>query len=421
MSQDSKWRWHLRQLGRKVWVRAVAYGVVSVATALAARLLRHAIPDSLSDLIGVSAAESLLSILASSMLAVTTFSLSISVQAFSAATTNATPRATELLMTDRTTQSVLATFIGAFIYSLVGIIALRFGFYGDAGRVVLFFVSVAVVALVIAALIRWIGHLTYFGRLGDTIARLEDAAGRAMRWRVANPYLGGQPLRGAPPPTAHALRPAQIGYVQHIDMDDLNAIATAHDLTLFVAAIPGAFVHPEAALLHAVGLPEDDPDRQALVDDLCDVFSIAETRTYAQDPRFGLIALAEVAQRALSPAVNDPGTAIDVLGRLVRILGFWRDLDEDQPPRFARVFVPVLRAEDMMQDAFAPIARDGRGLFEVQMRLQKALAAVAALAPDYLGAAARDQSARAVTLADLPLAQERQQLEAAAAWSHAGA
>src|SRR5690606_41571550 len=71
--------------------------------------------------------RSLLNIIASSMLAVTTFSLGVMTAAFSAATTNVTPRATRLLMEDDLTNNVLSTFIGAFLFSIVGIIVLKTG------------------------------------------------------------------------------------------------------------------------------------------------------------------------------------------------------------------------------------------------------------------------------------------------------
>ncbi|MEJ1268514.1 DUF2254 family protein [Pantoea ananatis] len=78
--------------------------------------------------------DNILNILASSMLAVTTFSLSTMVTAFGSATTHVTPRAMKLVVEDSTTQNVLATFIGSFLFSLVGIIALNMGAYGEQGR-----------------------------------------------------------------------------------------------------------------------------------------------------------------------------------------------------------------------------------------------------------------------------------------------
>ncbi len=72
------------------------------------------IPESISVKVGAEAVDNILNILASSMLAVTTFSLSIMVTAYGSATTNVTPRATRLVVEDVTTQNVLATFIGSF-------------------------------------------------------------------------------------------------------------------------------------------------------------------------------------------------------------------------------------------------------------------------------------------------------------------
>jgi uncharacterized membrane protein len=47
-----------------------------------------------------------------------------------------------------------------------------------------------------------------------------------------------------------------------------------------------------------------------------DAFADWRSRAYNQDVRFGIIVLSETAQRALSPAVNDPGTAIFIIDRI---------------------------------------------------------------------------------------------------------
>src|SRR3546814_17845649 len=98
------------------------------------------------------------------MLAVTTFSLSTRVAAYGAASSGVTPRATTLVIEDTTTQNALATFIGSFLFSLVGIIALSTGAYGVQGRVLLFAVTIGVVILIVYMLLRWINHLS---KLGD--------------------------------------------------------------------------------------------------------------------------------------------------------------------------------------------------------------------------------------------------------------
>lgn len=101
------------------------------------------------------AIDGVLNVLASSMLAVTVFSVSTMVAAYGAATNNVTPRATCLLMEDNTSKNVLGTFIGSFLFSLVGIIALSTGLYGDHGRAVLLMATIGLIALIAVTILRW--------------------------------------------------------------------------------------------------------------------------------------------------------------------------------------------------------------------------------------------------------------------------
>lgn len=385
-----KTAWLLRRLFSQIWVRAVAFAFLGVVTALAGIFLGPLIPDALGTSIGASSADQILTILASSMLAVVTFSLSVAVQAFAAAANTATPRATALLQEDGTTQNVLATFVGAFLFSLVGIIALHAGVYGEKGRVVLFAATIIVVMLVVAALLGWIDHLMRFGRMKDTLDRVEKAATDALKVRSGTRCLGGRLLSGAMPENALRVYPDQVGYIQHIDVKALSECAEALGAEIWLADLPGSFANPSAPLLGLGGaaLSEETIAR------LRNAFTIESVRSFAQDPRFGLIVLSEIASRALSPSINDPGTAIDVLGRLVRVLSNWQEPTSPEPD-YPRLHVPPVRPADMLEDAFQPIARDGAALVEVQVRLQKALAALAAILPDEFHGALRATSADA--------------------------
>ncbi len=111
----SRWKWMLKQTIKKLWFRATLFAIVAIITALLSILFKSMIPESVSVKVGAEAVDNILNILASSMLAVTTFSLSIMVTAYGSATTNVTPRATRLVVEDVTTQNVLATFIGSFL------------------------------------------------------------------------------------------------------------------------------------------------------------------------------------------------------------------------------------------------------------------------------------------------------------------
>src|SRR5690606_21577285 len=148
-----------------------------------------------------SAIDDLLTIVASSMLAVTTFSVAALTTAYGGATSNGTARATRLLTEDPVVQRSLATFVGSFLVSIVALMAVRCSAYGPEGSAVRFGVTLVVIVLVVAALLRWINALTRLGRVSDTVNRIEAEAKASMEARLRLPHLGGSPIPDGATPT----------------------------------------------------------------------------------------------------------------------------------------------------------------------------------------------------------------------------
>lgn len=413
----SKWRYHIQNLLKQIWVQATLYSLLGVSAAFAARLFGFLVPDDLAKVLGGDAVDKLLSIMATSMLAVTTFSLSVMVLAYNQAASGATPRATKLLVEDRTAQTALSSFIGAFLFSMVGVVALSSGFYSSHERVILFAFTIVVVISVVATLIRWISELSELGRLPNTIARLEDAAAAALALRAKSPHLGGRPYEEMSEGGV-SLEAREVGYVQHVDVGALQACAEAADAHIRIEAEPGAFLHRGRA---AFTVRREGPIENEFATNLLGTLTIGKDRTYDQDSRFGLIALSEVASRALSPGVNDPGTAISIIGVMVRVLTRWRGEEADPKVEHDRLYIRQLSPSDLLHDGFTPIARDGAGLAEVMIRLQKGLAAVAQLRDPELALAARRQSATALERVRKAMSngEDIARVEAAARWTKA--
>lgn len=413
----STFQMKLLRVSRRPWVRSTLYSVLGVATALVASWIGPYLPEGLETKIGADAVDSILNIIATSMLTVSTFSLSTMVAAFGSATSSVTPRATRLLIEDTTTHKVLATFIGAFLYSLVGIIALTMDFYGDEGRVVLFVVTIGVVILIVVTLLRWIDHLTRLGRVNETTAEVERVTARAIRERARIPYLGGKRLTRTLEEVQAGGFPVlvdRIGYVRLIDMERLDAAAKEQGLTITVLALPGTFnagVDPVAVADRPIG------DLAPLIA----AFDIGDERSYDGDPRFGLCVLSEIAQRALSPGINDPGTAIDVIGRTVRLLALWSAKPEQDEPRYPRIAVGAITMDDCFDDAFLAIGRDGEETVEIGLRLLKALEMLTRRDQELFGKAARRHGAmvRSRSLAALQLEADRNRIKEAAYWLEA--
>lgn len=415
MSQSipSRLQWRIRQLVRKLWFRATVFSLLAVVTALVGIALKPLIPDSVSRGVGAEAVDNILGVIASSMLAVTIFSLSTMVNAYVAASSNVTPRSIRLLTDDAIAQNALGTFIGAFLFSLVGIIALSTGAYGAQGRLVLFVVTLAVVAFVVFTLLRWIDHVSKLGQVAGTTHRIEEAAIKAMRARHDNPYLGGHPLRSMAdvPDDAKAVFPGEVGYVQNIDMEALSELAQQHPgCSIYVGSLPGTLAEASRPLVWMKPFPGDEAR-----DEVRQAFSIGRLRSYDQDPRFGASVLAEIASHALSSGINDPGTAIDIIGRAVRLLSVLAERQESAPNddvAHPRVHVPGILLPDLFDDIFRPIARDAAGLVEVGIRLQKALHSLARIGDERFVACAQHHSRQALQRAMdvLTLEDDKQQL-----------
>ena len=212
-------------------------------------------------------------------------------------------------------------------------------------------------------------------------------------------------------------------------MEQLQAFATRCGVNVALRAVPGTFVapgYPLAFLHEQTPSRREGPAGDALADAdvaaLAQSFEVGRDRTYDEDPRFAFIALSEIASRALSPAVNDPGTAIAIFGSFLRLFSvFAQPLDGEDPQRvrYDRVYVNELSPHDMLEDAFRAAARDGGALVEVQIRLQKTLRAIAELPNAPLADAARAHARAALERAvqTLDFEEDRASVAAAAAWS----
>ncbi|PXW73803.1 putative membrane protein [Blastomonas natatoria] len=389
-----------RRVYRSLWFTPAAYAVLAVLALLLAPALGVLLPNEFHKLIGLDGVDDLLGVLANTLLAVAIFSLGIMVSSLQAAASAATPRARPLLMQDRTAQNAISVFIGGFIYAIVGTVGLSTSYFGQPSRVILFLTTCLVIVSVIYALIRWIARLSNLGDVSEVIDLLEDAAEKAFADLAARPLLGGVELV-AMPDGGVPLYSERFGFVQAIDDQLFAALCAEQDLDVWLAVRPGTYVDSSTILLRTSRALDEDTAQSVRR-----AFVIAGDRTFEADPRFGLIVLSETASKALSPGVNDPGTAIDVLGTSLRILAGWSTAARATPARVTcpRLHVPPIAIEDLVCDAFRWIARDGAGQLEVQIRLQKALRSLAAHDPVHFGEAARGMSHEAFARAKIGLA-----------------
>lgn len=397
---DDRSRFLLNRISERLWVKPLVMCVLSVLGVLLAGMadgtrLTGMVPD-----ISAASIENLLNVMAASMLVIATFAVASMVSAYASASSTATPRSFPVVIADDVSQNALSTFIGAFIFSIVGLVAVSNGYYEKAGRFALFVLTLFVLATVIFTFVRWVDRIARLGLLGTTIDKIEKATAAALKQRRRRPTLRGV-RAGARQHEGEAIYGGAIGYVQRVDVPELQKEAERLRLRVRIAALPGTFAAPGRTLAYV--RPDEGQLTDAAAASIRRAFVIGDGRTFDLDPRFGFVALSEIAVRALSPAINDPGTAIDVIGTFVRLFSLWAEPvaeEEQEIGTCDRVEVPEILLADMFDDAFPAIAREGAGMIEVVIRLLKALASLEAAGSEEMRKLAMHHAKLAVARAE---------------------
>ncbi|MFN2366240.1 MAG: DUF2254 domain-containing protein [Desulfurivibrionaceae bacterium] len=396
-------KFFMSRLREQLWLRPLAMCVFSIGLAFLAKAADYGNVSDFVPRISAETIEALLKIIAASMLVIATFAVGSMVSSYASASVSATPRSFPLVLSDDVSQNALSSFIGSFIFSIVSLIALLNGLYDKGGRFALFCLTLFVFAAVIVTFVGWVDRIARLGRLGTTIDKAESAAVKAFQTRLRMPTLGGVPVR----PRSDEGEPVYgetVGYVQRIEITRLQKYAEESEVRIEVAALPGTFSMPGRPLAFIIAASREggELDRQRIA--AC--FQIANDRTFDDDPRFGLVVLSEIASRALSPAVNDPGTAIDIINVFLRLFVIWNKPAEEEDRiscEYDRVELPEISIHDMFDDAFMAVARDGAGAVEVGIRLQKVLHALAKVGDKNMRKAAEHHARQAIARAEQAL------------------
>lgn len=390
----------LKQALRSIWFRPTAYAIAAILTVLITPVTGQFLPTEWVLAIDRQALTSSLNILASSMLAVAIFSLATMFSAFQAAAQSATPRARPLLTEDHTAQSAVSTFIGAFLFSLLALIGVTSGYYAEAGLLIVFVLTLLMVINVVVMLIRWIERLTSFGGVEEAILSVEAATRRALNREWKCPNFGARSIR-KPPENSDPIEAVSPGFIQTVDIPKLQAIAEAADVQIHLSARPGEYVGPGQPVAWATS------DASKLRQDICAAMVISETRNMDEDPAFGLIAISEIASRALSPAVNDPGTAISAIAANTRLLSECAgrfQAEADDPA--TRVSIVPIDMSDWLTCAYRAIARDGAAYVEIGIRLQEAFVMLKVADADLFGSRVKEFSKDAIKRAEAAISHD---------------
>jgi uncharacterized membrane protein len=344
-----------------------------------------------------STASTVLTAIVSSTAALLGFVVTVSVLGVQQTTGTFSARYMRLWYRDRALKAVLAVLVGTLTFSFALLRRVQDDYVPNLG------VTAAGLLLFTSVFL----FVVFFGRF---LHRLRPVAVAAVVARAGQRSFK-EVIRGAGSADAPKLtvveyeaaeepvlvvRSTRAGSIQAIHGRGLGQWAREHECRLVLPHWAGDFVAADETLIEVYG---DGAYSMADADRLRGMLALGIERTIEQDPAFAIRIMVDIANRALSAAINDPTTAVQVLdhlGELLRTIGTTEPGLEAVPEDGARgiVLIRARRWDDLLALALTEIREYGAGSIQVNRRLRALLEELhAKVLPGYR-AAVEDELAR---------------------------
>ena len=277
-------------------------------------------------------------------------------------------RLLRLFLSDRITQFVLGMFVGTFVYCITAATSIPSAEAALEAPQVLVTVGLLLMMATFGSLILLVQHISTMLQAPQIAA----AAGAELLEVVQSEVLDevswdAKPI-GQPAPVTrtvknsmeegegYPVRSPGSGYIQYIDPEYMLTLAQEKNLVVRLLRKPGDFVWPGEVV--ALVWPSDGIGAQRtavlpvqidqeMAKELRRAFRLGKQRTPAQDVECAINQLVEMAVRAMSPAINDPLTAMTCLDYMGQGLALFAQKREeysqiyDRDGRLRLVFEPV--------------------------------------------------------------------------------
>jgi len=331
-------------------------------------------------------AQVILSDIATSIMTVVSIVFAILLMTLTLASMQFSPRIIVSFARDRVTQWTLGIFLGTFSYCMAGLPAAHSvprPFEPVATVLGAMLLALACVAL----LLYFIHHISQAISVNQIVHRIASETEGMIDEMMPHPRRSsrmGEDGQVDPSTWETPVLSDVSGYIRFIDTERLVALAKSYRVKIQVLRRVGQFVPAGVPLIMVY---KGERLSSEGIAQLRDTFDLGPSRTLQQDLEFGVLQIVDIALKAISPAVNDPSTAISCVDQLSRILIRFasRELPESvlyDPPGVPRVSIMWTDFDRMVDAAFEQIRLYSQTDMAVSLRLLRALGDIAISTPD---------------------------------------
>lgn len=360
-------------LKSKLWFNPFAYCILAILAIYICYLIQQLNINFYSERINIDTVNALLSIITKSMLAVIVFTVGAIVTAYNSASSSGTPRILAILFRDRASNKATSSFIGAFIYGVIATIAIKSGVFDKTGVFLIFILTIFVFAWVIFTFIVWIDSIAKLGQVRTLLTKTEDQALITVEKYIKNRYQGCNKLiEDKIPEKSIPILASDYGFLNDISFESLNEFCKNSDAKIYIVKYKGEHLASSEVVAYIKCSETLTKDKLAK---LSSNFIITNEKSFNEDPIFGIETLSEIAAKALSPATNDPTTAINVIDTINRCLNCLFDSNtvNEQQIIYENLYTKDITIDRFIRSGFEYIRIYGSSNLLVAKRIQKSL------------------------------------------------
>ncbi len=301
-------------------------------------LLGYEIP--IKNILYPASARTLLGVIAGGMISLMVFSFSMVMVILSQTSSNYSPRLLPNLIGQRSKQIVMGCYIGTIAYSFVVLTSIDSKLYAFGVPTLSIIVSSLLSLLCLALFVSFINEVSRDIQIGNIINHVYRDTVRAIRYETEKEtYVPPSTL----PDTAQwtLVESQDSGYLDQINRGTLLRAARRLDVTLKLCVPLGKFIN-QLDPMFLVSRPLSQSER----DDIVNSFAFRHQEVIERQYGYGFKHLTEVALKALSPGINDPGTAIQAIDRLTDLFVKVADVQgvkilADKEQRLRLIYAPL--------------------------------------------------------------------------------
>ncbi|MBA9075355.1 DUF2254 domain-containing protein [Rufibacter quisquiliarum] len=315
-------------------------------------------------------ARLILNTVVSGIISLLVFSFSMVMIVLGQATSHLSPRVIPGLISQKTNQMVLGIYVGTILYTLILILSFKPGEENTSVPVLGVLLTVLFGITCVSLFVYFIHTISRAIKPDTILTRIYKASQAALRKEVQG-TSENQALRSAMNTEKWFELPSKEGgYLRQIEIENLNRIAKREDLMIEIPVSIGKFIVPGLPFLR---LNKDIRENESLHDAIqdCFIFSLEEVLVFSFET--GLRQISEVAVKALSPGINDPGTALSAIDFLTLLFLQRMEaiapnclLDEHQQVRIIKHPTPL---QDLLYRFLTPIRTYGKADVMVMRKL----------------------------------------------------